>query len=81
MCGGGGCQTTGVVSSAGHCPRPVGDARDGYGYVRYATRWRTFQRDAESERFQNPVFSGFLYSFGAKQVSKIMKMNDFRIRF
>ena len=35
----------------------------------------------ESERFPDPVLNGFLYSFGAKQVSKIMKINDFRIQF
>ena len=37
--------------------------------------------DARGFRDSNPVLSGFLYSFDAKEVSKIMKMNDFRIQF
>ena len=32
----------------------------------------------ENERCPDPVLSGFLYSFGAKQVSK---MDDFRFKF
>ena len=35
----------------------------------------------ENERFPNPVLSDCLYSFDAKQMSEMMKMNDFRIRF
>ena len=35
----------------------------------------------ENERLLNPVLSDSLYSFGAKQVSEITKINDFRTRF
>ena len=35
----------------------------------------------ESERCPDPVLSGFLCRFGATQGSKIMTMNDVRIRF
>ena len=35
----------------------------------------------ENERCPDSVLNGFLYSFGAKQLSRIMKMNDFRIEF
>ena len=35
----------------------------------------------DNERCPDSVFSSFLYSFGAKELSRIMKMNDFRIEF
>ena len=41
----------------------------------------TVVENHDHERCPDPVLSGFLYSFGAKQVSRIMKMNDFRIQF
>ena len=41
----------------------------------------TSAENHENERFPNPLLSGYLYSFGVKQVSKNMKMNDFRTRF
>ena len=44
-------------------------------------RCETGVENSESERCPDPVLSGFLCRFGATQGSKLMTMNDVRIRF
>ena len=78
-----------LVSSFGENQLSVNDFRIWFWTIHYIALASDHARNGakqvsqndENERLLNPVLSDSLYSFGAKQVSKMMKMSDFRIRF
>ena len=59
----------------------MNDFRTRFRAIHYIALVEAGVENDENERLPNPVFSDSLYSFGAKQVSEMMKMNDFQTRF